>query len=398
MNRVERLLPPGVKDIFGEPARHLTRLNQALSACFERWGYEPVIPPTFEYFDNLMRGFDETFSREMYRFVDPQGHLVALRPDLTVPVARLVATKLYDQPMPLRFFYTAPVFRYVEPRAGRQREFWQAGAELIGANTPEADAEIIALHVATLEASGLSTFQVNLGHMGFLHGILAHLDELPPNMGAIRRAIDRKNRRILAQELEQAGLKGPVRAALEELPVLWGGVEVLERAAQLAPNGQAKAAIERLRAVHALLHAYGVAERVTLDLGEVRGMNYYTGITFETFAPGSGYAIASGGRYDTLLERYGAPLPAVGFAVQVEQVLFILEREQALPSEPPADALMVFCGHAACLADLRARRARGERVLLDVRRRPPEEVAEEAVRRGIPAVLVCGQRQEVARG
>lgn len=397
MNRVERLLPPGVKDIFGDPARHLTRLNQTLSACFERWGYEPIIPPTFEYFDNLMRGFDEAFSREMYRFVDPQGHLVALRPDLTVPIARIAATKLYDQPMPLRFCYTAPVFRYVEPRVGRQREFWQAGAELIGANTPEADAEIIALHVAALEASGLPTFQINLGHMGFLHGILAHLDELPPNMAAIRRAIDRKNRRVLSRELDRAGLTGPVRAALEELPTLWGGKEVLTRAARLAPNGLAGEAIERLGSVYDLLHAYGVAERITLDLGEVRGMNYYTGITFETFAPGSGYAIASGGRYDTLLARYGASLPAVGFAIQVEQVLFILEQEKALDSEPPADALMVFCGHPACLADLRARRAQGQRIVLDVTRRSPEEVAEEAVQRGIPAVLACGRWQEVNR-
>ena len=397
MKRIERLLPPGVKDIFGAPARHLVRLNRRLGAHFERWGYAPVIPPTFEYFDNLMRGFDEAFSREVYRFVDPQGHLVALRPDMTVPIARMVATKLYDQPMPLRFSYAAPVFRYVEPRAGRQREFWQAGAELIGANTAEADAEIIALLVATLETCGLSTFQVNVGHMGFLHGVLAQLETPPPNLEYIRRAIDRKNRRVLALELERAGLEGRVRAALEALPTLWGGVEVLERAARLAPNGVAGKAIERLAQVYELTRAYGIAERVTLDLGEVRGMNYYTGITFEAFTPGSGYAIAGGGRYDSLLERYGAALPAVGFAVQVELVLLVLEREGLLPEEPPADALMACCGHAACLADLRDRRARGERILLDVRPRSAQELIEEAARLGIPAVLVCGRRLEVPR-
>lgn len=397
MTRPEKLLPPGVKDIFGTPARQLSALNQRLSALFTRWAYTPIIPPTFEYYDNIVRGFDEAFGDEIYRFVDPKGHLLALRPDLTVPIARIVATKLYDLPLPLRLQYVAPVFRYVEPRAGQQREFWQAGVELIGAESAAADAEVIALHVAALETAGLSRFQINLGHMGYLRAILAQL-AAPPNLHLIRRAIDRKNRRILAEELKKAGLTGTTRAALEALPTLSGGPEVLDDARRLAPNGEAGAAIARLADVYARLDTYGVTDRVTLDLGEVRGMEYYTGITFETFAPGSGYAIAGGGRYDDLLSRYGASLPAVGFAIQVEHVLLILEQERANGDAAGVDALMAYCDHPACRTELQERRRRGERIELDVLDRDVDELRREARRRGIPALLVCGVLEELDDG
>lgn len=394
MTRPDKLLPPGVKDLFGTPARNLSRLSRTLSDLFERWAYQPILPPTFEYYDNIAQGFDEDFSDEIYRFIDQKGHLLALRPDLTVPIARIVATKLYDERLPLRFHYAAPVFRYVEPRAGQQREFWQAGVELIGTDSPAADAEVLALHVAALDAAGLERFQVNLGHMGFLRGILAGLDT-PENLYMIRRAIDRKNRRILTEELDEAGLTGTTREALEALPVLSGDAEILDQASRLAPNGQAGAAIERLREVYTQLEGYGVAERVTIDLGEVRGMDYYTGITFETFAPDSGYAIASGGRYDDLLDRYGASLPAVGFAVQIEHVLLVLQQQGLAAQEAHVDALMVHCGHAECLADLQKRRARGEHIELDIKGRTVEELRSAAARRGVAAVIVCGDVQPI---
>lgn len=395
MTRPDKLLPPGVKDLFGTPARRLSRLSRILSDLFECWAYQPIIPPTFEYYDNISRGFDKESSDEIYRFIDPKGHLLALRPDLTVPIARIVATKLYDERLPLRLHYAAPVFRYVEPRAGQQREFWQAGVELIGTDTPSADAEVLALHVAALEAAGLERFQVNLGHMGFLRGILTELDA-PDNLYLIRRAIDRKNRRILAEELDKAGLVGSARDALEALPMLSGGVEILTEAERLAPNGPASIAIRRLSEVYAHLDGYGVADRVTIDLGEVRGMDYYTGITFETFAPGSGYAIAGGGRYDDLLNRYGTSLPAVGFAVQLEHILLVLQQEGIAPDEAHIDALMAHCTHADCLADLADRRARGEHIELDLEGRSVEELRSAAARRGIPAIIVCGDVRAIA--
>ncbi|MDQ7030195.1 MAG: ATP phosphoribosyltransferase regulatory subunit [Ardenticatenia bacterium] len=234
-----------------------------------------------------------------------------------------------------------------------------------------------------------------------MQGILSQLETPPPNLDYIHRAIDRKNRRVLAHELDRAGLHGRVREALEGcLQTSEAGAGGAGAAARLAPNGRAQAAIERLEHVYTLTQAYGVAHRITPDLRRSACANRTAlpGITFEVFAPGSGHAIAAGGRYDTLLERYGPSLPAVGFAVQVELVLLILERKDALPDRPPADALMACCGHAACLADLRARRALGERILLDVCARPPKACDRELRRWRYPTVLICGQQQEVPRG
>nr|WP_290665285.1 ATP phosphoribosyltransferase regulatory subunit [Ardenticatena sp.] len=400
-NHLLRLLPPGVRDIFGDEAARLTILHRRAEETFWRWGYAPVVLPTFEYYDVLARGFDEQTSGKMHRFIDAQGNLLALRPDLTIPAARLVASRLTHEAPPVRLAYVAPLFRYVEPRAGQQREFreiWQAGVECVGVNNADADAEIIALHVETLRAMGLPRFQLNLGHMGFVHGVFEALETSPPNVAAIRRAIDRKNRHVLAEELDRAGVHGPARAALEALPTLWGQADVLSRAATLAPTPRARSAIERLQHLVERLEAYGVRDSVTIDLGEVRGMHYYTGITFETFAPHSGYPIAGGGRYDNLLALYGYDAPAVGFAIFTQRVLDVLDAEGAPPATPRPEALMVACGHAACLADLQRRRAAGAHIELDLSSRSPEATRRKAAARGIRAVLVCGEWQEVTHG
>ncbi len=393
---LQRQLPPGVRDIFGAPARQLIQLSDTLRTLLDGWGYSEVLPPTFEYFDNVMRAFDADFAAEIYRFVDPDGHLLALRPDLTVPVARLVASKLYDQPMPQRISYVAPVFRFSEPNGSQSRQIWQAGWELIGIATPAADAEVIALLIAALEAAGLSAFQVNLGHMGFVRATLAGTTMDEATRGSVLRAVDRKNKQILSEELERAGVGGAARAVLTALPSLWGGEEVLEQALDLAPNAAACAAIHHLRAVRHLLDAYGLGERVTIDLGEVRGMDYYTGVTFELFAAGSGFPLASGGRYDELLARFGARLPAVGAMIELEHVMRVLNETHGAPTLPAPDALQQQCEHPACLRALLARRRTGGRVELDLRGRSAPELHAEAARRGIVEVIVCPTAGESA--
>ena len=388
-NRLSRQLPPGVRDIFGAPARQLTRLSATLHDLFDRWGYSQVLPPTFEYFDNVMRAFDQRFAANIYRFVDPDGHLLALRPDLTVPVARLVANTLYDQPMPQRLSYVAPVFRFSDVKSDQSRQVWQGGWELIGIASPAADAEVIALLVTALEAIGLTDFQVNVGHIGFVKAILADVTLDEPQLEAILEAVDRKNKQDLLDTLAQTTLDEATQKALIELPNLWGGEEVLEKALNLATNDLSRRAIRYLQAVQPLLDAYGITERVTLDLGEVRGMDYYTGITFEVFATGSGFTIASGGRYDNLLARFGADLPAVGTMIQLEQIMKILNQDNPYPTEPPPDALQQQCNHPACLQPLLTRRQQGERIEMDLVGRSIEALQAEAKKRGIGEVIEC---------
>ena len=385
MNPISTLrsqLPHGVQDRFLAAAARRRRAEAALREQFARWGYQEVIPPTFEYAANLEVGAGPDLRQAMYRFFDREGRTLALRADFTPQIARIAATKLFDRPLPLRCFYVGSLFRYEEPQAGRKREFTQAGVELIGADTPAADAEVVALAVAALEALGLDDFQINLGQMALFHALTAGLD--PAALLPIRQAIDHKNPVRLDEALDRAAVTGPRRELLRRLPDLVGGPEVLDQARALDASS---AALDRLAHVYRLLQAYGIAERVILDLGEVRGMDYYSGITFRGIAPGLGWPVLSGGRYDGLIAHFGRPLAAVGFGLGIERVLLIQARRGAEPPSAAPHLLVQACDHADCLALVGQLRRRGLRVALDLLSADEEALADQARRRGIARTL-----------
>ncbi len=384
-------IPHGVQDRFLVDAARRRRAEAALREGFARWGYHEVIPPTFEYEENLAVGASAELRQATYRFLDHEGRTLALRSDFTPQVARMAATKLFDQPMPLRCFYVGSLFRHEEPQAGRKREFTQAGIELVGADTAAADAEAVALAVTSLEALAIRDFQVNLGQMAFFRAITAELaaDSLRP----IRDAIDHKNGARLAAALDSAGVTGPRREILCRLPDLIGGEEVLDEAlalsASLEDSGAARAAIERLAEVYRLLQAYGAGEQVILDLAEVRGMDYYTGITFRGVAPGLGWPIISGGRYDGLIAQFGRPLAAVGFGLGVERALLVQARQGVVPPPLAPDVLVHGCDQPACLAMASRLRRAGCRVEVDVQGTAEADLPAVARRKGIPRTLRC---------
>jgi ATP phosphoribosyltransferase regulatory subunit len=384
-------IPHGVQDRFLVEAARRRQAEARVRECFARWGYQEVIPPTYEYYENLKVGASAELEEAMYRFFDHRGRTLALRADFTPQVARMAATKLFDQPMPLRCCYMGSLFRHEEPQAGRKREFTQAGIELIGADTAEADAEVVALAIAALETLGLGEFQVNLGQMAFFRVLTSQMpgEVLAP----IREAIDHKNRARLADALAQGGQQGEQYNLLTRLPDLIGGAEVLEEAqnlsASLSQGAQALAALERLAEVYRLLQAYGVGERVILDLSEVRGMDYYTGITFRGVAPGLGWAVSSGGRYDELIANFGRPLAAVGFGLGIERALLI-QSQQGVPTPSPApDLLVQCCDHADCLGLVGRLRQRGCRVEVDVLGLDSVGLMAQVRQRGIPRLLRC---------
>ncbi|MCX7838891.1 MAG: ATP phosphoribosyltransferase regulatory subunit [Anaerolineae bacterium] len=318
--QLDKQLPDGVADLFFNDAARKRAVERALADTFTRWGYSEIIPPMFEYYESLAAEAGPQLREEMYRFFDRDGRTLALRADFTIPIARIVGTKLFDRAMPLRFFYIGSVFRYIEPQAGVRREFTQAGVELIGADTADADAEVIALAMTALRALGITDFRFTLGNTAYLQAILRDLDLNATDQAAVHEAIRRKNAPALAQLLARLNLDAMHRDALAQLPTLWGN-DALDRA--LGVNDDARAAVERLRAVMARLAQYGLADFVTLDLAETRGMQYYTGILFEGFVQGLGFAVASGGRYDNLIAHFGPSIPAVGFAIGVERVMMV---------------------------------------------------------------------------
>ncbi len=384
----DRPLPEGVRDLLFADAAAFRAMTSALQATWSAWGYREIILPTFEYADILATDVGATVDAEMYRFFDRHGRTLALRPDMTIPTARVVGTRLYDQPLPLRVAYAGSVFRYEPPRAGRQHEFTQAGVELIGAAGALADAESVALAVAALQAVGLPEFSITVGHVGFFRGLLTALNLSERAAHRLRVAVDRKAEAELAQLLaEDPGLPPLARNAVLTLPRLTGDKSILAEAEAICLNTTMMRALSDLRAVAELLTAYGVAERVTYDLAEVRDLDYYTGITFEGFAPGLGFNLISGGRYDELIGHFGPPLAAVGWALTLDRVLVARELQGVIHPEPHADVLLGAQNCAQCLAWAARARSLGLKVETDPLGLTPDALWQAAQARGIPRAV-----------
>jgi ATP phosphoribosyltransferase regulatory subunit len=319
-------VPPGSLDLLAGDVTRRRRVQRTWFMLAEALGYQEVIPPTFEYEEVFTRSAGPELASRLIRFVDRDGRLVALRADFTSAIARMVATRLAGEPGPLRLSYAGKVYRQTPEAVGLRREIFQLGAELIGDPSPEADVESLRLVVGLMRELGVGEFQINLGDIRFIRPLL---HGLPADQAlALRTAIDRKDRAALAAGARQFGAPAAVARALVELPELIGRGEVLNRARSLASGSEAEDAIERLRRVDALL-SDDERRHVVYDLGEIRGLGYYSGIQFEVFVAGVGRAVGYGGRYDGLLAQYGADRPAVGFALETDALADLLREGES---------------------------------------------------------------------
>lgn len=385
---IEGPLPEGVRDLLFADAAAWREMEAALRRTWTAWGYREIVLPTFEYADTLATNVGAALDAEMYRFFDRHGRTLALRPDLTIPTARVVATRLYDQPMPLRVAYAGSVFRHEPPRAGRQHEFTQAGVELIGAEGSAADAEAIALAVAALRAVSLPGFRITVGHIGFFRGLLLALGLPERAEQRLRSAIDRKSEAELEALLrETPNLPPMVRRAVLALPRLAGDASVLAQGEAYCLNTPMMAALAGLRAVSEQLTAYGVQDAIAYDLSEVRDLDYYTGVTFEGFAPGIGFSLVSGGRYDDLIGHFGPSFPAVGWALTLDRILLARELQGFKQDEPAPDVLLSANSCADCLAWASAARAVGIAVVLDLGDSDLDALWQQAIAMGTPRVI-----------
>jgi ATP phosphoribosyltransferase regulatory subunit len=305
--------PPGALDLTGEAARRRRLLQRATMQVLERAGYEELIPPTLEYQDTFLRAGGPGVAERLIRFPDRDGRILALRYDFTASLARVAATTFADARRPLRLCYSGTVYRQEPERGGRPREMLQVGAELLGQGDLAADIEIVRLTIALLRAAGLQDVQVNLGHVGVLAPGMAALEA--DLRADVRRWIDRKDRGSLCRAL--AGTRDDA-ATLMVLPFVIGRRDALSGALALAPAA-ARAGLEHLLALDAALNA-DERTHVVYDLGEVRGLEYYTGVHFEVFVAGAGRAAGAGGRYDELMGRFGRPMPAVGVSLDLDTI------------------------------------------------------------------------------
>ena len=366
-------IPKGVRVFTPAETAQRRVVEEKLLSVFRRWGFREIITPTFEYLEVFEQPTGEAADDQIFKFVDRQtGRLLALRVDLTSQVARMVATSLRQAPLPLRLAYAATVFRYLEPRAGRQREFEQIGVELIGLDLPEADAELIAMAVEGCQAVGLPAFQIDVGQVEVVRGLLNALQPAAAHRSRLVSAIRRKDPLELEHLLAEIPADLGLKEAIAALPRLYGGREILDRAAALALPPASRAALANLSEVVTILENYGLADRVILDLAETHAFEYYTGVVFGAFARGLGYQLASGGRYDHLIGQFDYPCPAVGFSFDLERVMAALAAAQALPEVAGPEVLLIDFSPDKSAAHRLARllRDRGLSVARDIIKRP----------------------------
>ncbi|MCI9162504.1 MAG: ATP phosphoribosyltransferase regulatory subunit [Lachnospiraceae bacterium] len=320
--------PEGVRDIYAEECARKMAVQGKIQKVFHLYGYQNIETPTFEFFDIFKKERGSAGSREMYKLFDRENNTLVLRPDMTPSIARCVAKYFMDETEPLRLCYLGATYLNAASYQGRLNETTQTGAELIGDDSSDGDAEMIAMVIDALKSTGLQEFQVELGQVEFYRGLVeeAGLDE--DTREQLRELVENKNffgveelltEQTMAEELKQVFLK---------LPELFGDIEQIRLARSMTSNQRALRAIDRLERVQEILDGYGLGEYVSYDLGMLSKYSYYTGIIFKAYTYGTGEYLVTGGRYDKLLVQFGKDAPAVGFAIVVDRLMQALSRQR----------------------------------------------------------------------
>ena len=320
-------IPYGTRDFLPKDAKIKRNIELKLAKTFNLWGYDEIVTPSIEYVDTLTINNRNGIENQLFKFFDKNNRTLALRHEMTTPIARVAASRMYDDVLPFKLSYISSVYRYEQAQEGRQCEFYQAGVELMGVADASADAEIIALAVDSLRNVGLTNFEICLGQVEFINGIMQQMGLSKEKQNEIRLALEQRNLVDLNNAVEKTNLPEKAKKALKSIPLLQGKEDILEFANNLALNEQSRKALDNLHDIYELLKIYGVADNVTFDLGVNRDFSYYTGMVFEIYAPGIGYPICGGGRYDNMLSDFGTECPATGFALGIERLMLALDKQ-----------------------------------------------------------------------
>lgn len=333
MKKNNRITPEGTKDFLFEECLTRRYIERAIGDVFSSRGFHEVMTPGLEFYDVFDPDFSGIPQSVMYKMSDKHGHLIVMRPDSTLPIARLTATRLQNLPKPIRLYYTQPIYRNNPGLTGRSDESVQTGIELLGAGGIRADLDVIA---TALEALGkcVPGYRLEIGHAGFFHSLAQRIPVGESLREEIRNAIEMKNYSRLNGILDGLPDSEEVRA-LRKLPRLFGGEEVFDRAAHLCGGAQLSETLDYLRRIYRSLSELEQSGRLMIDLGLVQRNDYYTGIVFSAYVEEFGDAVLLGGRYDNLLGHFGQPMPAIGFAVNVDAIAkTLLNRGNVCPVLP----------------------------------------------------------------
>lgn len=379
--------PEGVRDIYNTECRKKLRTQEKLHDVLHAYGYQDIQTPTFEYFDVFRKEIGTISSRELYKFFDRDGNTLALRPDITPSIARAAATLFETEEYPVRLCYMGNTFINHSSYQGRLKENTQMGAELIGMDSIEADAEMLAMVVDGLKKVGLKEFQVNIGHVDFIQSLMDATGLEEEQKSEIHDLIINRNYFGVEEILDNQDAADNIKAAFQVLSELMGGVEILDQAMEIAPNISAKLAVSYLQQLYKLLTLYGVEDHITFDLSMSGSYGYYTGVVFRAYTYGTGDAIVRGGRYDNLLGKFGENTPSIGFAIIIDELMSALSR-QKIPVETREMNMIVYTEATQKWAISLAKNFRSKGKCVEMHKRDKQESREayEAYGKRIQAV------------
>ena len=325
MKRYDLITPEGTKDLLFDECLARREVEKTHRKIFSGLGYSEVVTPGIEFYDLFNNGARCFPQENLYKLVDSKGRLITLRPDSTIPIARMVATRLKDKKLPIRLFYNQSIFSINPLLAGRSDEIVQSGIELIGCDSKRADLEVLSIAIKALSAFDSNHFRLEIGHMGFFKQLVEKLNVDERICEEIRYNIESKNYPALNDLLDSIG-DNKVTRALKQLPRLFGGEEVFDKASTLFSDEKMDKTLSNLKDVYKNLSYLGYNGKITVDLGIVNRTYYYTGIVFRGYMEGCGEPVLAGGRYDNLIKEFGRDIPATGFAVNVDSVANILKK------------------------------------------------------------------------
>ncbi|GKH32835.1 ATP phosphoribosyltransferase regulatory subunit [Muricomes sp. OA1] len=379
--------PEGVRDIYNTECRKKLRTQEKLHDVLHAYGYQDIQTPTFEYFDVFRKEIGTISSRELYKFFDRDGNTLALRPDITPSIARAAATLFETEEYPVRLCYMGNTFINHSSYQGRLKENTQMGAELIGMDSIEADAEMLAMVVDGLKKVGLKEFQVNIGHVDFIQSLMDATGLEEEEKSEIHDLIINRNYFGVEEILDNQDAADNIKAAFQVLSELMGDVEILDQAMEIAPNNSARLAVSYLQQLYQLLTLYGVEDHITFDLSMSGSYGYYTGVVFRAYTYGTGDAIVRGGRYDNLLGKFGENTPSIGFAIIIDELMSALSR-QKIPVETREMNMIVYTEATQKWAISLAKNFRSKGKCVEMHKRDKQESREayEAYGKRIQAV------------